>query len=81
MQKFSGACANLFQMIAGHMDCVYKSLGNLLEYEIKLVANSGHKMESIDIITFCIRDLTKITEHNTTKDSKLQRVKLVTPIL
>jgi hypothetical protein len=30
IQKFSGNCANLFQMIAGYMDCVYKALSNLL---------------------------------------------------
>lgn len=37
MQKFGGACMNMFQMISSYMSFVYKALGNLLSSEIKLI--------------------------------------------
>jgi len=56
------------------MDCVYKALSNLLQQEISVIVNSEHlnekfNMESIGLITFCIRDLNKIMEGSATKSS------------
>ena len=53
--------SNLFQMVQDELECVWRALGSLLSTETRDISQEyqaeAFKIEAIDLITFCLRDL------------------------